>query len=88
MKDSFFLPCEHLTLVVMRNPKVSSETSVRKHFETDEDVTKSCVYLNISCTTPFVHLKKTNRKLNRLPDVIGERLCWPSRWARLLSLDF
>lgn len=29
-----------------------------------------------------------NRKLNKLGDVIGERLCWPSKWARLLSLDF
>lgn len=31
---------------------------------------------------------KKNRKLNKRDDVIGERLRWPSEWARLLSLDF
>lgn len=33
-------------------------------------------------------MKKKHRKLNQLGDVIVERLCWPSEWARLLSLDF
>lgn len=28
-----------------------------------------------------------NRKLNERVDVIEERLCWPTKWARLFSLD-
>lgn len=31
--------------------------------------------------------KKTGNRIN-FGDVIGERLCWPAKWARLLSIDF
>lgn len=54
------------------------------------DVVEIVFWNFLSCGRNVLHILvfKKNRKFNKPDDVIGERPCWPAKWARLFSLEF
>lgn len=54
---------------------------------TDADLTEIVGVAAVTTYGALLAHKKTGNRIN-FGDVIGERLCWPVKWARLLSIDF